>query len=1243
MKPDFLPRSTFSFLALLSLSASAAPRIAEFVADNRNSLVDGDGKSSDWIEIHHPDGETLDLTGYHLTDDPGTPTKYTFPAGTTIPSGGTIVVFASNQNDGNYSDGNGSLHTNFSLDASGDYLSLNLPGGEIIQEFSPGFPKQFEDVSYGIVNAAPTETLVEPGFPSKWFVPGSDIGTAWRDLGFIDANWASANTGIGYSNNYQDFIGAGGNTQNAMWFINSSVYLRIPFQVDDPSQISSLTLRMRYEDGFAAYLNGVPVASANAPAEEDLTHTSTATTTHPDTQAITPEDFSFSAKALVEGTNVLSFQGLNLSKSASNSNDFLLQPELLASGSSTSIVTGYFDTPTPGLPNSSALLSDYVRDTKFSVKRGYHSEPFDLTITTSTEDDTIIYTLNGTSPSIDNGVTYTGPIPIGESSTIRVIAMKDEFLPTNIDTQTYLFVSDIIQQTRPAGYPTTWGGGNADYDMDPDVVNDPDYANEFEEAFAALPTLSLVFDPDAFFHPTTGIYQRPQSEGIAWERPTSAELIVPGGFESGFQIDAGVRIQGGSSRSTDTPKHSLSLRFRSDYGSAKLKYPLFENSPEGGSAVGEFDTLQLRPEYNFGWMHRHWYQCDHALYGRDQWASDLFLKMGQNGSHGRWVHLFLNGIYWGLYDLHERPDADHMANYFGGKDDDYDTVNSSVATNGDLNAYNAMMNLAYGSIQTEATYAAIQDYLDLDAFIDYLMLNAYVGNRDWDGHNWRAARKRETGAPFLFFPWDTEFAASHVSGGSFPTPPNFFTTALNTNVTGKNRNRRPTGLQQRLALNPEYRMRYADRVRAHLFNGGPLSPEVSAETWTTRAIAMSDAIVAESARWGDFRRDVNSGRWTSSQFDLYTRDDHYSPMNDWLVNTYIPQRTGIVLGQLESRNLYPTTNAPDFSLHGGRVPRGTEVQINAPSTIYYTIDGSDPREPGGAVSPSAVSIAPNGMLPMNSSTLLRARTRAGGGQWSALTEATFTVGAGDLIISEIMYRPAENSQAEFLEIYNANSFEISLTGLHFTEGIVFNFDDHSSLNSLSASGRLLIVRDLEAFQAVHGNTLDSIIAGIFQEGTALSNDGEVLTLADAAGTEIFSMTYNDTAPWSGEADGDGPSLVFRGGIPKAPESWRVSATNDGNPGTTDSTSYADGPLTTYALAEPLTLLGDDSAGTASFRAWLTADDVDFTVEYSANLETWAPIASAPRSQIANADGSRTVSFKVPPGQKGFLRLFITLR
>lgn len=1229
-----------TLITLLSLSlAGAQPLITEFVAINSASQTDGDGNTPDWIEIHNPDPAPFNLSGYHLTDDIETPQKYTFPLGTTIPASGYLIVFASAQTIPNYIDGGGFLHTNFSLDGAGEYLALNAPGGTVLQSFAP-FPSQREDSSYGISNTATTSTIVTQGAASKWLVPTTNIGTTWQLPSFNDSTWPTANTGIGYGYDSPP-LGTNGDTRNEMFFGNPSAYLRIPFEVADPATISSFTLGMRFDDGFAAYLNGTCVASSNAPAEDTITYNSTAT----DQQAepLVTQEFIVPPTALVTGTNILAIQGLNFSSAAANSADFLLIPELSATSSNESGTSGYFAIPTPGAANSPTQIQGFVADTKFSHDRGYYTDPFNLTITTKTLNASIYFTTDGTPPSPSNGTLYTAPIPVSDTSTIRALATRENLQPTNVDTQTYLFVNDIVRQTRPATYPTTWAGAAADYDMDPDIVNDPDYSDLFDEAFAALPSLSLVFDPDALFHPATGIYQNPQSQGDAWERPLSAEFMVPDSSEPGFQINAGVRIQGGSSRNPDTPKHSLSLRFRAEYGDSKLNYPLYKNSPNGDTAVETFDLLQLRPEYNFGWMHRHWYQADYALYGRDQWTSDVFNSMARDriGSHGRWVHLFLNGIYWGLYDLQERPDADHMANYLGGNGSDYDTVNSSVATNGDLVAFNTMMDLAYGTIQTQTTLDAIQQYLDLDAFADYMILNAYIGNRDWDGHNWRAGRKREPGSPYLFFPWDSEFAASHVGGGVFNNPPNFFTTALSTNVTGNNGSRRPTGLQQRLATNPEYRLRYADRVRAHFFNGGPLTPEHSASLWTARSNSMTDAIVAESARWGDFRRDVSSGNWSPANFDLYTRDDHYLPTHDWLVGTYIPQRTDIVLAQLRARSLYPATDAPDFSTHGGTIPRGLAINVSAPATILYTTDGSDPRLTGGNVNPASFSISPGADITLNQSTLLKARTRAANGDWSALTEATFTIDASNLQLSEIMYHPIGDPLAEFLELTNTGEFEISLTGLQFTQGLTFDFDQHSSISTLAPGARLLIVRDLAAFQAIHGNSLNPLIAGTFQDGNALKNGGETLAISDANNTLVLLVDYRDNDPWPTEADTLDHSLVFTGGDPALAQNWRASTTPAGNPGTTDTVPFIDGDLLDYALVSTA-FSGDYTQLTWTTK--LPADDVTFLPQHSVNLDTWTDLTPNILSQTINAtEGTRTFTIALPPGTTGYGRVRVLQR
>jgi hypothetical protein len=142
-----MSRKLLPLTLILSIgSLQAAPFISEFMADNESTLADDDGDYSDWIEIRNPDAVSVSLDGYHLTDDAGVPTKWTFPA-VTLPPGASLVVFASNQDR---LDPAATLHTNFKLSSGGEYLALIDPdGATIASEFSPTYPPQFPDESFG--------------------------------------------------------------------------------------------------------------------------------------------------------------------------------------------------------------------------------------------------------------------------------------------------------------------------------------------------------------------------------------------------------------------------------------------------------------------------------------------------------------------------------------------------------------------------------------------------------------------------------------------------------------------------------------------------------------------------------------------------------------------------------------------------------------------------------------------------------------------------------------------------------------------------------------------------------------------------------------------------------------------------------------------------------------------------------------------------------------------------------------
>ncbi len=347
------------------------------------------------------------------------------------------------------------------------------------------------------------------------------------------------------------------------WNANrSSMYQRVPFAVTDPADLGGLSLEMRYDDGFVAYLNGVRVLAVNSPQAPDWQ--SHAFSERLDNALITPERFDLSPyhHLLVAGENVLAIHTLN-------DNDF--SSELLSSPRLTAVsltdvppAAYYFETPTPGAPNVEGRLG-FVESPTFSVERGFFSETFQLTIDAA-PGATLYYTTNGEAPTPANGLLYSGPLSINHTMVIKAAAYRDGYYNSHAETQSYLFVRDVVSQsynsTLAAGFPSAWGSTSPDYGMDPDVIGLFDsngvalggdlfnglYASTIQSDLLAIPTLSIVMATDDLFG-ANGIYTNSTSGGVAYERATSVELINPDGSQ-GFQIDAGIRMQGAHSDST---------------------------------------------------------------------------------------------------------------------------------------------------------------------------------------------------------------------------------------------------------------------------------------------------------------------------------------------------------------------------------------------------------------------------------------------------------------------------------------------------------------------------------------------------------------------------------------------------------------------------------------------------------------------------------------------------------------------
>lgn len=567
--------------------------------------------------------------------------------------------------------------------------------------------------------------------------------------------------------------------------------------------------------------------------------------------------------------------------------DALLALRLIAATIDTDLdASVYFDVPTHGAPNG-AGFPGFVSAPIADPPRGWLDGPTTVTLSTPSDGATLIYTLDGTPPSTDHGTEVdadTTTLDLDGTTVLRAIAVRDGWRDSSVLSATYLSMDDVLGQPEaPAGLPETWDGlaqapVSADYAMDPEVVDDPAYRADLEAGLRAIPALSLVLPPDDLWGADDGIYVHSTQRGAAWERATSMELLEPDG--GGTQADCGLRIHGyGWRPHSNTKKHSFRLEFRRDYGESKLTYPLFDDAP-----VDRFDSIVLRSQGSRGWQD--FRDPEQSQYIRDAFARDTARDMGKADGRAAYVHLFLNGLYWGLYMAVERPDADFGAERFGGDADEYDAINRRTSTNeaidGDLEAYLRLVEFADADLSVDANYQAVSELIDLDDLIDYMLIHQYTANRDgpeqFQHNNMRGVRRRLDGERFRFFVWDMEYslwnADDHIN--------------IEVDVPGS-----VSHVYARLRDNADFRARYAARAALHLTGSGALTPEAARERYDDRAEQIFDAVVAESARWGDAKRATP-----------YTRDEEWATEYQRLTDLFFPQRTDVLIEQLRDAGLY---------------------------------------------------------------------------------------------------------------------------------------------------------------------------------------------------------------------------------------------------------------------------------------------------------------------------------------------------
>lgn len=846
------------------------------------------------------------------------------------------------------------------------------------------------------------------------------------------------------------------------------------------------------------------------------------------------------------------------------------------------------------LTSSAQVLYQTRNGLTTSHKSGFYSAPFNLEISTAIPGDSILYTLDGSDPRFSKKAFRKKSsvlVPIDPASTIgrdatpgvTVRAVAKNILGTMQVpiSQTFVFIDKVKTQTRPNG--TLWpapypiNSQIIDYNMDSRVVNSTLYKDSIDDALLQIPTLSITTSIGSLFAQDTGIYVNALQDGSLWERQASVELINPDNTTA-FQVEAGLRIRGGYSRQPWNPKHAFRLFFRSEYGYSKLKYPLF-----GKEGTDEFDKLDIRTSQNYSWS----YTGDSRnIMVRDIFNRDLQAAMGQPYTRGSFYHLYLDGMYWGIFQSEERPSASFGASYFGGTKDDYDVIKVETsdnytieATDGNLNAWASIWNLCQQGFTNNNNFYKIQGLdatgkrdttlpvlVDLHNLIDYMLLIFYTGNVDApvseflnndQPNNFYAIYNRVKKNGFKFIAHDSEHTLlvgpGDVGDGVYENRVNIGSNGEM--IVNSFESFQPQWLHYKLSANPNYRLMFADHVYKHFFNNGALTITRLKEMFMKRVNEINVAIMAESARWGDSK----------------TKNPR-TKVNDWLpevnnvMKNFFPVRGDIVLKQLQDENLYNNIKAPLFTHQSKELDSlifvtelGEILNISNPNGqgfIYYTTNGSDPRSADNTISLSANSFTGSGSLEIKSSFTLKARIFANN-NWSPLHELMVYLPEEmkKLKLTEIHYHPLsqdslmKEDDLEFIELKNTGKMALSLKGISVTDGISYTFPDTAMLGP----GQIIVLASKPSvFEKKYGFKPYGNYMG------HLKNSGESILVNYANGDTITYVNYSDTSPWAKLPDGYGPSLVTVKADPTGNQNlaseWMPSYNDGGSPGKDDKLS-----------------------------------------------------------------------------------------
>ena len=993
--------------------------------------------------------------------------------------------------------------------------------------------------------------------------PGSDIV---GDICFFNATIYGVTT---LSNQFNSDVGT------LMTNINATSYLRIPFTITDPAVLNTLTLRIKYDDGVAAYLNGSPVAGFNTPAT--LEWNSTAISPRTDAEASQWEEINLTlARTLLrQGDNVLAIQGLN---SSATDPDFLIAAELQAMIATVNpALRNYFALPTPGSVNGAGstnigpLITDVVHtphepeDTEdlyvtarisptlrpVGAVRLYYRVQFGSEIPITMLDDG----LNADGPAGD-GV-YGGVIPHSASG----IGQMVRYYITAADANNSL--------TRVPPFPN------------------PTFSSQYLGAVVQNPSLTNPLPVLHLFITEANLNSANNSQLSRF--PCSLY------WAGEFYDNVGINRHGQSSQGF--PKKSYDVDFNPDHH--------FKWDPDE-ERVDDVNLLTTYPDKS---------------HMRNILSYDTYRDAGLNSPYHFTVPIRMqtNGGFFGTWHIVENGDADFLKRT--GRDPNgalykmYNTFtsigNTTIGT--DPNAEkktrryegNADLVALFNGVASGTTAARVSymyDNINVSEVANTMAARIVTSDVDCCHKNYYFYRDSEGTGEWEALPWDVDlaFGRNWQSGETYYDDRVY---PMNGLFVGNN-----NSFFQLVFSTATTRQMYLRRLRTLMdelqqTNGTPASQLYYETKIDELAARLTPDAAIDLEKWGTWGGGATGIRATNSPF-WRTLPQSVAELK----TNYMPRRRTFVFDQKFNSAEFPNAQPTNVTILIGSIESNPssgnqdEEYIQLINTNNIAVDISGWKLSGavqhtfqaGVVIPSLVPS--NRVYVVSNKKAFRARATAprGGmglfvegpyqGQLSARGETIIlsdkngrvvatNVYPGNpslpqqyLRVTEIMYHPAPApngpylaEEFEYIELKNIGPEEISLLGVRFANGIDFAFTDASTVTSLAAGQRLLLVKNTAAFTARYGSSHP--VGGQF--GGQLGNEGERIQLLDGSNEEILDFEYEND--WYPITDGAGFSLVIadENGDPDLwdqKEGWRPSGFDDGSPGQGDTPPATVGPV-----------------------------------------------------------------------------------